>query len=110
MYNVFYFWNNVLICGRLLHCKLTTVNKQTIVFQSNQVKRTPLEYINEMIIWKLNPFIRFNSGGIMRSDRKPISTCLLPEILYRCHFWSKKLKNEYIIPASLKRINGSIFK
>ena len=22
--------------------------------QSNQVKRTPLQYINEMIIWKLN--------------------------------------------------------
>ena len=52
----------------------------------------PLGYIN----WKLNPFIRFNNGGIMHSfftcpDRKSISACLVPERLYRCHFRSEHL-------------------
>ena len=75
----------------------------------------PLECINEMIIWKLNPFIRFNDGGIMHlffkcSDRKSIFARLLPERLYRCHFWSEHLKNEFIIPPLLKRINGFNFQ
>ena len=29
----------------------------TDVLQSNQVKRTPLDSINESIIWKLNPLV-----------------------------------------------------
>ena len=42
--------------------------------------------------------------------RKSISACLLPERLYRCHFRSDNVEKECIIPALLKRINGSIFK
>ena len=53
----------------------------------------PQEYINEMIIWLLNPLIPFNNAGIMHlfvkcSDRNSISACLLPQRLYRCHFRS----------------------
>ena len=52
--------------------------------QSNEVKRTSLEYSNELIIWKLNLLIRFNNAGIMHSfleclDQKSISACLLPK-------------------------------
>ena len=27
------------------------------LLQSNQVKRTPQDYINELIIWKMNPLV-----------------------------------------------------
>ena len=66
--------------------------------QSNQMKRTLLEYISEMIIWKLNLLIRFSNGGIMHSFFKcpgwnSIFACRLPERLYRCHhFWTEHTK------------------
>ena len=34
--------------------------------QSRQVKRTPVYYINELIIWKLNPFVVPNNAFILK--------------------------------------------
>ena len=34
-----------------------------LVLQSNQVKRTPQEFINEFIIQKLNPLLEGREGG-----------------------------------------------
>ena len=72
--------------------EIKTVECQGLSFAlpSNQVKQPPppppLEYINEMIIWKLSLLICFDSWGIMHSflkclDRESISACLLPERL-----------------------------
>ena len=80
------------------------------------MKCTPLEYINEMIIWKFNLLINLNNGGIMHSfSNVQIENQFLLAVPFTRetllpHFLSKHLKNECIIPAALlKRINGSIF-
>ena len=42
----------------MLQCNLTKSDESTFfVLQSNQVKRTPQDSINELIIWKMNPLV-----------------------------------------------------
>ena len=60
------FKNIIIITTQLNHFSLE------IILQSNQVKRTPQDSINELIIWKMNPLVvpvtGVNSACVMSSE------------------------------------------
>ena len=52
---------------------------EALILQSNQVRRTPQDNINELIIWILNPLYRFKSATINwlfeHGTRQPFQEC-----------------------------------
>ena len=64
------------------------------LLQSRQVKYTPLDYINELIIWKLNPFVVPNSTFILKMTMMMMMMMFIIIIIIIIINFTRKLVHE----------------